>query len=187
MISEPKDGVIEVELTLEDLGHAMERQASISNAVTEQGLPPTSDMQEPKAAASARRQVMRLAGVFAITFALIGLGRVIHREHGPSAVLSHNANNVTVKPQLLPPEQARQPSSPVRVANPFDASEVFEFPPGTLEASARESVATILLQRARDRRTHWSTVERKVRRQLPSARRSAFGPKLRERHNTALT
>ena len=38
-----------------------------------------------------------------------------------------------------------------RFSNPFDASEVFEFPPGTSDEQARQSVAAILLQRARDR------------------------------------
>jgi hypothetical protein len=37
---------------------------------------------------------------------------------------------------------------PVRFANPFDAKEVFEFPPGTSKAQARDAVAELLLQRA---------------------------------------
>jgi len=41
--------------------------------------------------------------------------------------------------------------SPVRVRNPFDASEVFEFPPGTSPGEARQSVAEQLLERARER------------------------------------
>ncbi|MEP7245174.1 MAG: hypothetical protein ABI885_16060 [Gammaproteobacteria bacterium] len=39
----------------------------------------------------------------------------------------------------------------VRFSNPFDAQEVFEFPPGTSEAEARERVAAMLTQRARER------------------------------------
>jgi hypothetical protein len=42
-------------------------------------------------------------------------------------------------------------NTPTRFRNPFDASEVFEFPPGTSEEAARDSVAEILLQRARER------------------------------------
>jgi hypothetical protein len=48
---------------------------------------------------------------------------------------------------------------PTRFANPFDASEVFEFPPGTTEDAARESVAEILLERARERRAQLSSVK----------------------------
>jgi len=40
---------------------------------------------------------------------------------------------------------------PVRYANPFDSTEVFEFPPGTSESEARDAVADRLLQRARER------------------------------------
>jgi hypothetical protein len=40
---------------------------------------------------------------------------------------------------------------PVRFTNPFDATEIFEFPAGTSEADARDAVAETLLQRARER------------------------------------
>lgn len=40
----------------------------------------------------------------------------------------------------------------VRFANPFDGTEVFEFPPGTSEAEAQRRVAALLLERARARR-----------------------------------
>jgi hypothetical protein len=40
---------------------------------------------------------------------------------------------------------------PVAFANPFDRSEVFEFPPGTTRVEARDAVAQILLARARER------------------------------------
>ena len=48
---------------------------------------------------------------------------------------------------LLPPPQA----IPVRFRNPFDTSEVFEFPPGTSETEARDAVADLLLKRAQQR------------------------------------
>jgi len=47
------------------------------------------------------------------------------------------------------------PATPVgdvlRYRNPFDAAEVFEFPPGTSRADARRAVAAFLLQRACER------------------------------------
>jgi hypothetical protein len=39
----------------------------------------------------------------------------------------------------------------VRFANPFDRTEVFEFPPGTSRAQARSAVAALLRERARER------------------------------------
>ena len=49
-----------------------------------------------------------------------------------------------------PPEE---PAELVRFKNPFDHREVFEFPAGTTRAEARDKVAQILLDRARERRT----------------------------------
>lgn len=51
-------------------------------------------------------------------------------------------------------EQAQQqPPTPVRFANPFDSSEIFEFPPGTSYSEARDAVAALLLKRAQGRQT----------------------------------
>ena len=51
-----------------------------------------------------------------------------------------------------PPAEAESPAgNPVRFANPFDATEVFEFPPGTSQTDARKAVADALLERARER------------------------------------
>ena len=57
-------------------------------------------------------------------------------------------------------QTALPPDSPTRFANPFDASEIFEFPPGTTEDDARESVAEILFERARERGTQTRSVKR---------------------------
>ena len=54
----------------------------------------------------------------------------------------------TSKPVEVP-ALAEQP--PVRFANPFDKSEVFEFPAGTTRTQARAVVADLLLQRAMER------------------------------------
>ncbi|MGH8239789.1 MAG: hypothetical protein ACREXP_22645 [Steroidobacteraceae bacterium] len=44
--------------------------------------------------------------------------------------------------------QAEPIGEPLFVANPFDSTEVFEFPAGTSEADAHEAVAGFLLERA---------------------------------------
>ena len=55
---------------------------------------------------------------------------------------------------VIPPVTIAEPeeSPRVQVRNPFDATEVFEFPAGTSETEAREATAELLLERARDRR-----------------------------------
>lgn len=48
-------------------------------------------------------------------------------------------------------QSAADPGAAVRVRNPFDKKEVFQFPPGTPEQEAKERVKQILLQRSRER------------------------------------
>lgn len=67
----------------------------------------------------------------------------------PAAFTSFKAaesvNKAVVKHQGVLSENA-----PVRVAHPFNEKEVFQFPPGTDEDSAKKMVREILLKRARE-------------------------------------
>jgi hypothetical protein len=51
-----------------------------------------------------------------------------------------------------PPAPSTDQPATVRFVNPFDKKEVFEFPPGTSQVDARDAVADLLAERARDRR-----------------------------------
>jgi hypothetical protein len=51
----------------------------------------------------------------------------------------------------LPPQPEAAEIVPVRFTNPFDKTEVFEFPAGTSDIDARGAVAELLAQRARER------------------------------------
>ena len=65
-------------------------------------------------------------------------------------------------PLLVAPTQATLSAVqnlPTRFTNPFDTSEVFEFPPGTTQDAARESVAETLIERARERRAQMRSVK----------------------------
>lgn len=62
------------------------------------------------------------------------------------------AATAKVSATAVPTQPAEAEASPTRFENPFDTSEVFEFPPGTTQDVARESVAEMLLERARERR-----------------------------------
>ena len=52
------------------------------------------------------------------------------------------------EPQEWTAMQAEPTGEPLRVANPFDSTEIFEFPAGTSEAEAQEAVAGFLIERA---------------------------------------
>jgi hypothetical protein len=54
--------------------------------------------------------------------------------------------------EVAPARPAEPQGAPVRIKNAFDATEVFEFPPGTTESESREAVAELLLSRASARR-----------------------------------
>jgi hypothetical protein len=53
--------------------------------------------------------------------------------------------------QLMVEDEEQAPAPPTLFANPFDPTEVFELPPGLTKEEAREMVAQLLLERARDR------------------------------------
>ena len=66
------------------------------------------------------------------------------------------------RPAIVVPQPASMTSSAkpaIRVINPFDATEVFEFPAGTSNDEGREKVAQILLQRAHERQSQWEHIK----------------------------
>jgi hypothetical protein len=66
------------------------------------------------------------------------------------------------RPAVVVPPPASMTSSAkptIRVINPFDATEVFEFPAGTSNDEGREKVAQILLQRAHERQSRWEHIK----------------------------
>ncbi len=69
----------------------------------------------------------------------------------PAPVTAPAESPAPMTPSLPAPEE--QMPVPVRFANPFDRSEIFEFPPGTSDAEARDAVAALLLKRAQERLT----------------------------------
>ncbi len=54
-------------------------------------------------------------------------------------------------PARTAPAPQKTPPVALKVANPFDPTEVFELPAGMPEADARDAVAELLLERARER------------------------------------
>ena len=66
------------------------------------------------------------------------------------------------RPAIVVPQQPASMTSSakpaIRVINPFDATEVFEFPAGTSNDEGREKVAQILLQRAHERQSQWEHI-----------------------------
>lgn len=96
--------------------------------------------------------IMRRPGEIAIalslTLAAIGAGSALYSSVGPFDAGHASMPRAAQSAHAQLAMQAELAGEPVRVANPFDASEVFEFPAGTSEADAREAVAGFLIERA---------------------------------------
>jgi hypothetical protein len=135
------DDTIELTLTEEDM-LALSRAAEEEHAETSLGksaLIATEAFLRDQSVRSRRWQPM---------LASLVLGIVISFALG---VVAYRISTVTITAPSGTGRSAESADSPVRFSNPFDVSEVFEFPPGTNDEQARQSVAAILLQRARDR------------------------------------
>jgi hypothetical protein len=82
-----------------------------------------------------------------LALAAIAAGYALYSEIGSSAAPRATTASAVAQPELSSMQGAAV-DEPVRVANPFDASEVFEFPAGTSEADAHEAIAGFLMERA---------------------------------------
>jgi hypothetical protein len=82
-----------------------------------------------------------------LALAAIAAGYALYSEIGSSDA-PRATTSTALAQQQLSSTQSVAVDEPLRVANPFDASEVFEFPAGTTEADAREAVAGFLIERA---------------------------------------
>jgi negative regulator of sigma E activity len=84
------------------------------------------------------------AAVAGVVFALA--------NRSPELPLRQASTDTVAAPeaQAEPAAQASAPE-PVRIRNPFDDGEVFEFPPGTSKADAHDQVAALLRKRAEER------------------------------------
>jgi hypothetical protein len=70
-------------------------------------------------------------------------------------------------PAVRTPLPARpEDSARVQVMNPFDKTEVFDFPPGTSESDARLAVARLLMQRAHEREPLWARYDHRLKRRV---------------------
>lgn len=114
---------------------------TLSQAISEQP-----ETQQPLAEPAWHRpRGLKLAFAVA-SFGALALSAYFLARSGPNTELSHTAAQPG-EAQLT----ALVDDSVVRFPNPFDPSEVFEFPEGTTEADARAAVAEILMDRARER------------------------------------
>lgn len=108
------------------------------------------------AAAEARRAKARLG----LGFAVVLTGAIVAGTLYENPI-SGGSTSSFMKVALVNTERANESQTfasteagTVLFVNPFDETEVFEFPPGTSEHEARDVVAGLLLKRAMNRQAH---------------------------------
>jgi hypothetical protein len=99
---------------------------------------------------------MRVAialGIAGAAVVLSGVAYIVGKRSAPVQVVTMTLPPPPPPPAAQPvvPEMAVAQLEPVRFKNPFDATEVFEFPAGTSRDEARDAVAELLLERAHER------------------------------------
>lgn len=83
---------------------------------------------------------------------IIGIALYVHSPSQPAPVVAWpKLTRVWPTPAEKAEAMQEDAQPPLRVKNPFDASEVFEFPAGTTKEEARSAIADILLKRAQER------------------------------------
>jgi hypothetical protein len=143
----------EVELSAEDLLALSNSHTTKSDALlTWAQSMPTVSVHTRKASApklptrrypAGARVALSLVGSLVLVSA--GYGLIAWYKATPS--LADTFEQKTSLRELLS-EASPAETEPVRLTNPFDAKEVFEFSPGTSQDAAREAVAEILMKRA---------------------------------------
>jgi hypothetical protein len=154
-------GVKRTEHVIEFEWAAVDLQA-LACAVPDERPPPAAHEAIRHSPGRARRRLPWAAMMAAAVVAVLssGISYVAGLRAGISPlVVTRNSPRPSVASSQVIATPVALP--PVRYANPFDPGEIFEFPAGTSPRQAHDSVAQILLDRARQRLAS-----------LPEARRS---------------
>jgi hypothetical protein len=95
-----------------------------------------------------RSRILIGAAIAAVVLVSGGVAHLAAKQSPVQPVATQSARPLPPPPPAVP---AAVPDGPVLYKNPFDRSEVLEFPPGTTQDEARDAVAALLLERARGR------------------------------------
>lgn len=103
--------------------------------------------------------IPRITAAVALAIGSLSAGAAVYvaassRVEPASAIAASQWSSEVLASTEEPVDEKVEP--PMLFANPFDPSEVFEFPSGTSEAMARELVAQALMERAAQRHLHAS-------------------------------
>lgn len=166
--ADPDEDTIEMVLTpaevrlLTQAAEEQQRAACVAEetpraSTVDSSLPsmPTQTPSTDNSASLARGALAGIAGALVIVVAIASLSTARPTTGSkPSIPAQTSKANPAAAPAPGPaasPSPALAEAEPLRFKNPFDKTEVFEFPPGTTLEEARASVAGLLMQRAQGR------------------------------------
>lgn len=168
--ADPDEDTIEMMLTPADMrllaqaAEGQQRAAGVAESTphlptTDSTLPsmPSQTTSTHNSASLARGALAGVAGALVIVVAIASMSTArLTTEAKPSPPPAETRRLVAATPVAPAATEPAQPAAapdaqPLRYKNPFDKSEVFEFPAGTTLEEARASVADLLKQRAQGR------------------------------------
>jgi hypothetical protein len=136
---------IELELAPEELRALMQPAGPVGGNDPQDGSSTGEQVAPSGSSATRARLALLLCTSAAAVLLAVGDARVAHVSGVPAPRLAAATATPPERPTPLPKQHS------VRFANPFDATEVFEFPAGTSKSAARAAVAKLLTARARGR------------------------------------
>jgi hypothetical protein len=132
--------------------------APVEGPASSQAQTASKDVETPSR--DGRAAARRIGLSVSVVVAVVVTGVVLYlywRPEGAVRSVMGTAPQAAAPPTLSSPTLATE-QGPVRFANPFDRTEVFEFPAGTSETEAREAAVEVLMERARDRQSQRNAV-----------------------------
>ena len=144
---EPDGDTVEIEFT------AAERvrlsQAAESSQATARPAQTSGDSLESYICRRSARVDVVSTATFAVVILSVTAALVWRASLAPERAPQMPIRVATAAAVPTPPAPVPQP--PLQVKNPFDATEVFEFPADMTKSEARQAMAELLLERARER------------------------------------
>jgi hypothetical protein len=141
--------------TLDESAHsdkprALEQHASVVTEIARSAQPLDAPPPPPMSRRVSAGKIALPLGLAAAVVAAIGV------QHNYSTPEDSSRSALVPAPSQAAPVAETESTTesdqpPLRFKNPFDSSEVFEFPAGTSNAEARDAVAELLLKRATER------------------------------------
>jgi hypothetical protein len=143
----PQEAITDIELSAEEVRNLLRSRPTLVAQPAAREAGATAAQSIRKRASAWQLVAVACAAAVAALAAVVYLYQFSVESAPPPAV----AVPIDIDPVIPSVQKAVFVGPVVRIKNPFDKREVFEFPPGTSKAEAQDAVAKLLLERAIER------------------------------------